>query len=215
MLKTKLRRYFITGIVVLLPVFITFYILSISIRFADNLLGRYINPYMKHIFGVSFFGLGLLSIVILIFAVGILATNVFVKRFVPFIERWFLRLPMVYRIYPSVKQLVKFFFSEDKMAFRKVVILEYPKKNVYTLGFLTNEFSTRQPDGTMIETVCVYISSAPNPITGFFVIVPKKDITMLDISIEEAFKIIISGGVLMQNSILMDKLVVKDDCRSG
>lgn len=211
MLKAKLRRYFITGVVVLLPVFITINILAIAIRFADNLLGRFINPFIEQKFGVSFFGLGLLAVVLLIFFTGVLAANVFIKRIIPFFERFFMRIPLVYRIYPSVKQLVKFLFSDGKMAFKKVVFFEYPRKNVYTLGFLTNEFSLKQANGQVFDTVCVYISSAPNPITGFFVIVPKKDVTILDISIEDAIKIVISGGVLMQKDLLVNAIVPTDN----
>ncbi|MFH1062636.1 MAG: DUF502 domain-containing protein [Candidatus Omnitrophota bacterium] len=201
-MKTRIRRYFIAGIVVLLPLFITVNILSLTIRFFDNLLGKYINPYLQNAYGTSFFGLGLIAIVLLIFFTGILATNVFIKKIMPYFENFFLRIPFVYQIYPSVKQLVKFLFSDDKLAFKKVVLFEYPRDDVYTMGFLTNEFFDQTIGDKTMDTVCVYISSAPNPITGFFVIVPKKDIIVLDISVEEAIKIIISGGVLMKGNIL-------------
>ncbi|MFH1092728.1 MAG: DUF502 domain-containing protein [Candidatus Omnitrophota bacterium] len=205
-LKTKIRRYFIAGIVVLLPLFITIYALSISVRFLDNLLGRFIRPYIEITYGRSFFGLGLLAIIVIIFLTGILATNVFIKRVMPFFERIFLRIPFVYQIYPSIKQLVKFLFSEDKLHFKKVVLFEYPRKDAFTLGFITNEFKSESIAGADLDSVCVYISSAPNPITGFFVIVPKRDVTVLDITIEDAFKIIISGGVLMPKDLLAQKL---------
>ncbi len=208
-LKTKIRRYFIAGIVVLLPVFITINILSLTVRFLDNLLGRFIRPYVESAFGRSFFGLGLLAITAIIFFTGILATNVFVKRVMPFFERLFMRIPLVYQIYPSIKQLVKFLFSEDKLHFKKVVLFEYPRKDVFTLGFITNEFKSESIAGKGQDTVCVYISSAPNPVTGFFVIMPKRDVTVLDMSIEDAFKIIISGGVLMQKDSLTHKLDLK------
>jgi len=205
-LKKKIRRYFIAGIVVLLPIFITINILSITVRFLDNLLGRFIRPYIETTFGRSFFGLGLLAIVVIIFFSGILATNVFVKRVMPFFERLFMRIPLVYQIYPSIKQLVKFLFSEDKLHFKKVVLFEYPRKNIFTLGFITNEFKSESIAGADQDAVCVYISSAPNPVTGFFVLVPKRDVRVLDMSIEDAFKIIISGGVLMQKDLLAQKL---------
>ena len=205
-MKTKIHRYFIAGIVVLLPLFITIKFFSITVVFLDNLLGKFIRPYIETTYGRSFFGLGLLAITIIIFFTGILATNVFVKKIMPFFERLFLRIPFVYQIYPSIKQLVKFLFSDDKLQFKKVVLFEYPRKDVFTLGFITNEFKSESIAGADMDTVCVYISSAPNPITGFFVIVPKKDVTGLDLSIEEAFKIIISGGVLMPKDLLAPKL---------
>ena len=205
-LKIRIRRYFIAGIVVLLPLFITIKIFSITVVFLDNLLGKFIRPFIETTYGRSFFGLGLIAIVIIIFFTGILATNVFLKKIMPFFERLFLRIPFVYQIYPSIKQLVTFLFSEEKLHFKKVVLFEYPRKDVFTLGFITNEFKSESVAGADLDTVCVYISSAPNPITGFFVIVPKKDVTVLDITIEDAFKIIISGGVLMPKDLLANKI---------
>ncbi|MCK4994746.1 MAG: DUF502 domain-containing protein [Candidatus Omnitrophica bacterium] len=211
--KTKVRRYLIAGIVVLLPLFITIKIFSLTVVFLDNLLGRFIRPYIETTYGRSFFGLGLVAIIIIIFFTGILATNVFVKKIMPFFERLFLRIPFVYQIYPSIKQLVGFLFSEDKVHFKKVILFEYPRKDIFTLGFITNEFKSESVAGADLDTVCVYISSAPNPITGFFVIVPKRDVTVLDISIEDAFKIIISGGVLMPKDLLAQKLNLRKNKR--
>ncbi|MFH2138571.1 MAG: DUF502 domain-containing protein [Candidatus Omnitrophota bacterium] len=205
-MKAKIRNYFITGLVVLLPIVITLNILFISIKFVDNILGRYINPLLERNFGISIFGLGFLAVIILIFITGVLTANVFIKRVLPFVERVFLRFPLVSQIYPSIKQLVKFLFSKEKVAFKKVVLFEYPRKGVYTLGFVTNEFYSESAKGAESDIVCVYISSAPNPITGFFVMLPKNDVIFLDISIEEAFKMIVSGGVLMQNDFLKNKL---------
>ncbi len=209
MIKRKFRRYFITGLIAFLPIFITINVLFMAIRFIDNLLGRYINPYFEDQFGVSFFGLGFLTIILVIFFTGFLATNVFLKRIMPRLEGWFLRIPLVHQIYPSLKQLIKFLFSSEKIAFKKVVLFEYPRKDVYTLGFVTNEFSLNLSGENRIDAVCVYISSAPNPITGFFVIVPRKDVIFLDISVEEAFKIIISGGVLMNSDLFLKKAFPK------
>ena len=214
-LKKRIRRYLIAGIVVLLPLFITIKIFSITVVFLDNLLGKFIRPYVETTYGTSFFGLGLIAIIVIIFFTGVLATNVLLKKIMPFFERLFLRIPFVYQIYPSIKQLVKFLFSDEKLRFKKVVLFEYPRKDVFTLGFITNEFKSESVAGTDLDTVCVYISSAPNPITGFFVIVPKKDVTVLDISIEDAFKIIISGGVLMPKDLLANKIDLRkrDICK--
>ncbi|MBU0633492.1 MAG: DUF502 domain-containing protein [Candidatus Omnitrophica bacterium] len=210
-MKSHLRRYFITGIVVLLPVFITINVLVAVVRFLDNLLGRYLNPYFVKIFGNPFFGVGILASLILIIITGILTTNVFIKKIMPYFERLFLRIPLVCQIYPSVKQLVKFLFSENRIAFKKVVLFEYPRRNVYTLGFVTNEFDICLDKNEKTRGVCIYISSAPNPITGFFVIVPKAEVTFLDMSIEEAVKIIISGGVLMSEELINKKIKENGD----
>lgn len=209
-MKKKIRRYFIAGIVVLLPIVITINILFMSVRFADNILGKYINPYLQNTFGQSFFGLGILAVILLIFLTGILAANVFIKRILPFFERFFLRIPLVPQIYPSIKQLVGFLFSDQRVAFKKVVLFEYPHKNIQTIGFVTNEFAKSGNDQDAADTVCIYVSSAPNPITGFLVVVPKKDVAYLDMSIEEAFRILISGGVLLEGKMFQNKLKFKD-----
>ncbi len=201
MLKKKLRRYFFAGLIVLLPVFLTINILFLTIRFFDNLFGKFINTWLRETFGISFFGIGLLAIIGLIFLAGMLTTNVLLNRIVPVVERFFIRVPLVSQIYPSLKQLVRFLFSEEKIAFKQVVIFEYPRAGVFTMGFITNEFPLTAPDGNSETAVSVYISSAPNPVTGFFVIVPKRSVTLLEMSIEEAFKIIISGGVLIRSGI--------------
>lgn len=205
-MKNKLRRYLITGIVVLLPIFLTVNILVISAKYLDNLLGKYIEPYIEHIFGFHVFGLGVVAIILLIFFTGLLATNVLLKKIMPFFENLFLKIPLVYQIYPSIKQLVRFFFAEEKVSFKKVVIFEYPNKDIWTMGFITNEFNIENTRGERVDMVSVYISSAPNPITGFYVVVPKASVTLLDITIEDAFKIIISGGVLMQGQLLNKKV---------
>jgi uncharacterized membrane protein len=204
-MKTRIKRYFITGIVVILPVFITVYTLAFTIRFLDGLLGKYINPYFQQYFGTSFFGIGLIAITVLIFLTGVMATSVFVKRIMPYFENVFLRIPLVYQIYPAVKQLVKFLFSDETLSFKKVVLIEFPYKGIYTIAFVTNEFSNQQLGDQTMDTVCVYISSTPNPITGFFVILPRRDVTFVDMSVDEAIKIIISGGVLMREDIMRKK----------
>lgn len=196
-MKINLRRYFITGIIILLPVFITSYILVNAIQFADNLLGRFFYPYLEAKLGFPIFGLGLLSILALTFITGFLAANVFINKIIPWFEQWFLRIPFVVQIYPSIKQLVKFLFSQEKISFKKAVIFEYPRAGIYSIGFITNELTLTKGNGEKIEALCVLVASVPNPLTGFFMLVPRKDVEFLDVSIDDAFKMIISGGVLM------------------
>jgi len=207
MLRSKLRRYFLAGLIVLTPVFITIYALVAMVRFADGLLGRFIAPYVQKTFGISVFGAGLLAIIILIFVSGVLATNVLVKRILPYLEKMFLRLPLAQQIYPSVKQFIKFLFSDEKLSFKKTAMFEYPRKGIYTIGFVTNEFTVFPADGSAVEVCSVYVVSAPNPITGILIIVPKNELTILDISVEEAVKLLISAGVVLPGKPLKSKQV--------
>src|SRR3989338_9167245 len=139
-MRKKIERYFFTGLLVLLPVVITLYLLFIIFRFADGLLGKYINQYLKEYLGHYIPGIGLILTLLIVLFVGALARSVLLRKIIPAIEGWFAGLPLIRMIYPSSKQIVKFFFSdENKAMFKKVVLIEYPRKGVYSLGFVTNE----------------------------------------------------------------------------
>jgi uncharacterized membrane protein len=192
----KLRRYFLSGIALILPILITLYILIGLFRFCDGLLGRYINYYFKHNFGYTIPGLGLLLFLIIILVTGFIATNFLGKRLLHLLERWFIKLPFVAKIYPHVKQFTDYVFGQEKPSFKKVVLVEYPRKGVYSLGFVTNEGMREVENRTKEEIVTVLIPIAPNPFSGFFVFFKKEEVIYLDMKIDEAIKLIVSGGVL-------------------
>ncbi|MFH1777351.1 MAG: DUF502 domain-containing protein [Candidatus Omnitrophota bacterium] len=194
-MKTSFRNYFLTGLVVLLPVVITIYVLVAIFRFADNLAGKYINVYTQEHFCFSFPGLGLLFTVIIIFVCGVLATNIFFKKSMPYLEHLLTKFPIIGKIYFPAKTMVGFLFSPKQVAFKRVVLVEYPRKGVYSMGFVTSDEINLNP--RISETLtAVFVSSSPGPVTGFFVLVPKSEVIYLDISVEDGMKIIISGGIL-------------------
>lgn len=195
-LKAKLYRYFIAGLIVTLPVVITCYILFIFFRFADGILGRFLNRFLKETLGYSIPGLGLIIALLFILIIGIITRRFFGKRLFPLLERWFLRLPFVKVIYPSAKQMVVFLFSKEKIAFKKVVMIEYPRKGAYSIGFITNEGMEETNRKVGKEMMSVFIAGSPGPFTGYFVLVPKEDIIFLDMSVEEAIKLIVSAGII-------------------
>jgi len=106
------------------------------------------------------------------------------------------KLPFFKQIYPAIKEIAVFLFSRDKLAFKNVVIVEYPRKGLYSFGFLTNESNQRLCKLTNQDLCNVFIPSAPGPITGYVIMVPRKDLIMTDIPIDEAVKFIVSGGVV-------------------
>lgn len=193
----KLKKYFITGVIVLLPVVLTWYLLIFIITMADDLLGRFIEPYISENFGFYFHGLSIIIAAYLIVVVGFFASNYFGKQVYEFFERLFVRLPFFKQVYPALKEMATFLFVQDrKSSFKKVVLVEYPRKGIFTMGFLTSDSSTRINELAKGEMCNIFISSSPSPLTGFTIIVPRKDVVVTDITVDQAFKFIVSGGVV-------------------
>lgn len=190
----RLRRYLIAGLIVVVPVLLTVYVLVIMFRFADSILGRFLNIYLKDTLGFYIPGLGFLISVIFILFVGFLATRFLGKKVFIALERWFSGLPLINKIYPALKQIVLFVLAQKEFGFKKVVLVEYPSKGIWSLGFLTNENFERINKVSDREMVSVFIPSTPGPLTGYMILVPKEEVKFLDIPVSDALKIIISGG---------------------
>jgi len=194
----RLRKYFITGLVVFLPIALTIYLFFLAIDFTDNLLGKYLEPYFYSNFGFYFKGLGIVVGIYIIILIGFVVTNFFGKKIYDFFDHLIIKLPFFKQIYPALKEMASFLFARDKMAsFRKVVIVEYPRKGIYAIAFLTNDSSEKIRELTHQKELCnIFIPSAPQPLTGYVMLIPKKDLIQTDMTVEEAFKLIVSGGVV-------------------
>jgi len=190
-----LRRYLITGLLVVVPVFLTIYVLFIFFRFTDNILGRFLNVYLQKTLGFYIPGLGFLIFLLFILTIGFLANRYIGKRIFPLIDRLFFSLPLTRNIYPTFKQIITFILAQKEFGFKKVVLVEYPSKGIWSLGFLTNEEFQRIGQVTNRTMVSIFVPSSPGPFTGFMIFVAKEDLRFPEISIAEALKIIISGGV--------------------
>lgn len=193
---SHIRRYFLTGLLVTLPVFFTLYFLFIIIRFIDGIWGKVINFYLKKYLGFGIPGLGFILAIITIVIVGFIATNFFGKQLFHKVESWFLKLPLIRQIYPALKQVVNSVISKDKSAFKKVVMVEYPSKGIWSVGFMTNEGFEEAEEKAGEELIHVFIGTTPTPLSGFLALFPKKDVKFLDISIEAGIKLIVSGGIV-------------------
>lgn len=191
----RLKRYFITGFIVLVPVCLTIYVLVALFRFVDNILGRFLNIYLNKILGFYIPGLGLLLFLVIIVLVGFLAGRFLGNKIFPGIEKWFLGLPLINKIYPTFKQIILFVLAQKEFGFKKVVLVEYPSKGIWSLGFLTNEEFKKMSEVVGKDMAPVFIPSSPNPLTGYVIFLPKEELKFPDISIGDALKIIISGGV--------------------
>jgi len=192
----KLKRYFITGLLTILPIFLTLFIFLIIFRLIDNIIGRIINSYFKAAFGFYIPGLGFILVILIILIIGFIVSHILSKKALPLIERWFLKLPGIRQIYPAIKQIVGFVFSKDIAAFKKVVLVEYPSKGIWSVGFMTNEGFREAQELTGQELIHVLIGSTPSPWSGFFILVPKNAVKFLEMSAEEGIKLIVSGGIL-------------------
>lgn len=192
----RLRLYFATGFLITLPVFLTLYLLYIIFRFIDGIWGKVINFYLMKHFGFAVPGLGFILGLITIIVVGFVATNFLGKRLLHAVEKWFLRFPFIRQIYPAAKQIVDSFISRESPAFKKVVLVPYPSEAVWSVGFMTNDSFDKANKAAGEELVHVFIATTPTPLTGFLVLVPKSRVKILDISVEDGIKLIISGGIV-------------------
>ena len=194
----RLRRYFISGLVIFLPLALTINLFALTINFADGILGKYIEPYFSREFGFYFRGLSILIAVLIIFLIGIFGSNFLGRRLYPVFEGLLLRLPFFKQVYPAFKEMSLFLFSREKtLAFKHVVLVEYPRKGVYSLGFITNEAPQKFCQKVGKELTNVFIPTTPSPLTGYVIFVPKDELILPDITVEEAIRIIVSGGVVV------------------
>ncbi|MFH1640459.1 MAG: DUF502 domain-containing protein [Candidatus Omnitrophota bacterium] len=193
---TNLRRYFITGLLVILPLFVTLYFIFIIFRFIDGLWGNFIDPYIKEELGFSLPGVGLILGILTITAIGFFTSHFFSKKIFSSLENWFLKFPFIRQVYPAIKQIVHFFVSKEKIAFKKVVLVEYPSKGIWSVGFITNDGFKEAEEKTGRELLHVFIGTSPTPLSGFFVMVPKNEVKFLDVSVEQGLKLIVSGGII-------------------
>jgi uncharacterized membrane protein len=199
-MMNRLRRYFISGLVVFLPLALTIYLFVLALSFTDGLLGKFLEPYFIENLGFYVRGFSIVVGVCIIILLGFFVTIFLGRKIHEFFERLLLKLPFFKQVYPALKEMALFLFSRDRLSrFRQVVLVEYPRKGIYAFGFLTNDSSAKLCEQTKKELCNVFIPSAPGPLTGYVVLIQKKEIIFTDISIENAFKFILSGGVVNPN----------------
>lgn len=190
-----LKKIFITGLATLVPVIITIYIFFITFRFVDGILGKLINKLFFKYFGYGIPGLGFILFVVLIFVTGSII-HISRKRLLRYFENLFLRIPYASKVYSAVKNIVHFVLYPPKKDYKSVVLVEYPRHGVYSLGFITKESFLGFNEKLNRKLYNVYIPTTPNPFTGMVILVPAEEVVLLDISVEEAIKFIASGCLL-------------------
>ncbi len=197
MTTSSLKKYFITGLLIWVPLVITVWVLSLIVRSMDQsllLLPQAIHP--EHLLGVYIPGLGALLTLLVVFLTGLVTTNIVGQKLVRFWEAVLARIPVVKSIYYSVKQVSDTLFSGSGVAFRKVLLVRYPHPEAWSVAFQTGHPARDVADMLPEEHVGVFIPTTPSPVNGFFFFVKKKDVIELDMNVDEALKYIVSMGVV-------------------
>ena len=187
----RLRKYFITGIVVLVPIGITLYLTTFFISISSNLIPQGINPNSYLPFAIP--GLEILLSVIFITLVGGLSLSFIGKKFLQLFNDLLKKIPILRTIYSAIGQMTESFTKTDNKQ-KSVVLLEYPRKGVWAVGFATKENKGIIEEQVKENLVNVFVPTTPNPTSGFLLMVPKKDLIYLDITFEQASKFIVSAG---------------------
>lgn len=194
----RLRNYFITGVLVTAPLGLTVYFAWAFVHWMDQTVMPLV-PIKYHpetYLPFSIPGLGLLIAILVLISIGLLTASLLGRTFLHFSERILHRTPIVRGIYSALKQLFETVLSNQSEAFRQVILIEYPRRGIWTIGFLTGPTVGEVQRKTNESVVNVFIPTTPNPTSGFLLFVPEKDVQPLDMSVEEGLKLVISGGIV-------------------
>ena len=192
-----MKKYFITGLLIWVPLAITAWVLSMIVRAMDQsllLLPQAIHP--EHVLGMYIPGLGALLTLLIVLLTGLVATNMVGQKLVQYSEKVLARIPVVKSIYYSVKQVSDTLFSSNGVAFRKVLLVRYPHPEAWSVAFQTGHPARDVADMLPEEHVGVFIPTTPSPVNGFFFFVRRKDVIELDMNVDDALKYIVSMGVV-------------------
>ncbi len=194
----RLRRYLVAGILVWAPLAVTYLLLRFAVGLMDRtllLLPQQFRP--EELLGFQIPGLGVILTIVVLLTTGLLAANFVGRAAVGVWESLMNRIPVVRSIYSAAKNFAEMVFSDSSQSFKRVLLIEYPRKGVYSLAFQTATELGEVQGRTGEDVVCCFVPTTPNPTSGLIIIVPRKDITILDMEVDEALKMIISLGVVV------------------
>jgi uncharacterized membrane protein len=196
-MRAAVKKYILTGLLVLIPMFLTLWVLLTLFNWTDRVLNLIPRAYRPEVLiGFPIPGLGLILTVAIIFVIGGLVANVIGRKMVATGEKILEKIPFLRWFYFSTKQIIEAVFISGQDSFRRAVLLEYPRRGIYSIGFITGE-STGQLGDKIPDSLTVFVPTTPNPTSGFLIVVPESDTVPLTWSVEEAFRVIISAGVVM------------------
>ncbi|QOY36182.1 DUF502 domain-containing protein [Anaerobacillus isosaccharinicus] len=208
------QKNIIAGFITLLPAIVTIYIIQLLFSIIDRFLGQFLSDVLKALriiridegtiyflgvytpFSERIIGIGFILTVVIISVIGSYRRKGKKQHVFDRVDHFFRKIPVANYIYSSVEQMINA-FTQERSSFKKVVMIEYPRKGVYTLGFLTGESKGEVQRRTNKNCINVFLPTTPNPTSGWLVLVPEEDVTILDMSVEQGLKFIISGGVVV------------------
>ncbi len=207
-MKNKIKKIFLTGIVAIIPIGVTIYILYFIVGVMGKLV-KIIPPrfHPDQLFAFHIPGLDIVITIIIIFIVGLITKSYIGNKLVGWGEFVLGKIPIVRTIYTGVKKLVDAIFSDKGQSFKRVVLLQYPRKGLYCLAFVTGEAKGEVQDKTEQHCINIFLPTTPNPTSGFYLMVPEADVIDLDMTVDEAFTLIISGGVLSPERAVKEEMV--------
>ncbi len=193
-----LRNKLLLGILVLVPLIATILILVWAFNSVDNIL----QPIIRSTWGINFPGIGVAIVIVLAYISGIIASSLLGRKIISFIESYLDRLPVFGQLYRGIRQIIRSFSEPRETGFMQVVFIEYPRKGIHSLGFITNELR----DSSEEKFYTVFVPTSPNPTSGFLEIVREEEIIRANISVDEAIRVVVSAGrVPMRTSALVKK----------
>ena len=197
-LGQRVRAYLFAGILVTAPISITFYLAWLFINFVDNwvtpLIPAKYNPETYLPFALP--GLGLVILVLGLMLIGALTAGFFGRLWLRFSEQMLARMPIIRNVYSAVKQILETVLTQQSNAFREAVLVEYPRRGIWVIAFITGRTEGEVQNITEEECINIFVPTTPNPTSGFLLFVPRDDLIHLDMSVEEAIKMVISGGIV-------------------
>ena len=191
MLKNALKRYFLTGLLAVIPIWGTVLILKTLFVTVDGILGDVLAQLVPDHYVP---GLGIVALILLIFLVGLFAANFIGRQILKLWEDWLNRLPLVRGIYSTLKSMMDILSFSDRGSYHRVVLIQFPKNGHYCFAFVTGVTKAETMTLSQDPLIHVYVPTSPNPTSGYFLLVPEREVSSVDISVDEAMKLIVSGG---------------------
>jgi len=205
----SVRRFFIAGLLVWLPIFITYFVVRFIVDLLDRTLALLPEEYHPERFlGYKIHGLGVIFTIIILLVTGLLVTNFIGHRLLNLWEKLLSRIPLIRSIHSASKQVVQAVLQPNGKAFRKVVVIPYPHPGSWSIAFVTSE--VLHSPWTTEEVINVFVPTTPNPTSGFLLFVPAKEALELNVSIEEALRMVISLGVIIPESMKKQMVVAQE-----
>ena len=218
----KFKAYFYTGLIALLPIVLTVYIFNWIVGIMMSLLGNSFvtiiiknillvfveEGYMDYYFQLLVYFISLVTMIIGTCLVGFTLKIVFFAKIIKKAKELFIKIPLIKQVYTTISQIIEVAVSDREKSYQKVVMVEYPRKGIYSIGFLTSEdnFLIGSAIGREEKVYNVFIPTSPNPTSGMFIVVPESEVKILDIKIDDAIKLIISGGVILPEKKEIEKI---------